>query len=577
MNKDKQDEIIQYCFGEFNEKKQVVWNDLHLQHKSLNAKAYCYMPPIKVVPIIFLPGIMGSNLKNKATGDSIWRIRHTNSGMVMDALAWLFTSAERRRELLNPNTVVTDYNQNVENNNKEATYFAVSRHQRGWGGALGYSYTEPLERLQKELLLWEDYYNKAKKEGKGSNNEAQQFFKEKSIFSRILNKSLSDEDKKPLLFSETCKYRNLLLPLHVFGYNWLQSNSRSAQDLSDYIDNVLNMYKPNINGGFGHGLAFNKGEEKVILITHSMGGLVARYASELLESPCKNKILGIIHGVMPDLGAPSTYKMIKIGDQTFPMGLVVGGSANRLMSVLAQAPAALQLLPSAKYNHGRPWLRIEKGSPDGKTDLLLPNKSEPFEEVYLRNNIWWQMYEPDILDKDPLLIKENLKSYEKIIMDSTSPFINKMDGNYHDNTYLFYGAFFDANLPNDSRRSEETKTWKLQKKTSWFWVSDNSRYTTEYGDKREYTLIKSNNMWQHTKSGKEEGGPGDGTVPLQSINLTANYKDILKTNIGHQKAYQFEPFEFDEDYNVKGGISAAIKFTLRSLCRILESDDVKIS
>lgn len=29
----------------------------------------------KVVPVIFLPSIMGSNLKHKDTGDSDWRIR----------------------------------------------------------------------------------------------------------------------------------------------------------------------------------------------------------------------------------------------------------------------------------------------------------------------------------------------------------------------------------------------------------------------------------------------------------------------------------------------------------------------
>ncbi|MES0688908.1 hypothetical protein [Providencia stuartii] len=66
------------------------------------------------------------------------------------------------------------------------------------------------------------------------------------------------------------------------------------------------------------------------------------------------------------------------------MGLVLGMSAMRIMSVLAQSPAPLQLLPSPKYNHGQPWLRIEKGSPNGVTDLLLPQKGDPFNEIYLK-------------------------------------------------------------------------------------------------------------------------------------------------------------------------------------------------
>lgn len=116
------------------------------------------------------------------------------------------------------------------------------------------------------------------------------------------------------------------------------------------------MYNTNENGGVGHGLAFEEGHEKVILVTHSMGGLISRYASELLDTPYKDKILGIVHGVMPDLGSPTAYKMMKIGEHSFPMSLVLGASATRLMSVLAQSPAPMQLLPSPKYNHGKPWL-----------------------------------------------------------------------------------------------------------------------------------------------------------------------------------------------------------------------------
>ncbi|CAK6617577.1 hypothetical protein PSTU1396_19845 [Providencia stuartii] len=43
-----------------------------------------------------------------------------------------------------------------------------------------------------------------------------------------------------------------------------------------------------------------------------------------------------------------------LGEHSMPMGLVLGMSAMRIMSVLAQSPAPLQLLPSPKYNHGQP-------------------------------------------------------------------------------------------------------------------------------------------------------------------------------------------------------------------------------
>ncbi|UBX49002.1 GPI inositol-deacylase [Providencia alcalifaciens] len=420
--------------------------------------------------------------------------------------------------------------------------------------------------------------NKAKSRCSTSANEAEAYFSQHSIFKHILEKPLSSEDTNLLSYGETGKYRSLLLPLHVFGYNWLQDNAQSARDLVNYIDEVLNLYRPKRNGGIGHGLAFEEGHEKVILVTHSMGGLVSRYASELLATPYKDKILGIVHGVMPDLGSPTAYKMMKIVEHSFPMSLVLGASTTRLMSVLAQSPAPLQLLPSPKYNHGQPWLRIEKGSPDGVTDLLLPQKGDPFEDIYLRDGVWWQIYEADILDKDKEIINSNLKKYKKIIRDTVKPFIEDMDSQYHTNTYQFYGAYDDKNdtkLAQDSRRSDETVTWKLRDKTSWLWVSDDSRETVEYGDKREYTLLKSSYAWK-SPNGNYEGGAGDGTVPKYAINLQESwrFKDILETNVDHQNAYKFEPMKGDGVYG-EGKLSPAIKFTLRSLCRILQTDEVK--
>lgn len=259
-----------------------------------------------------------------------------------------------------------------------------------------------------------------------------------------------------------------------------------------------------------------------------------------------------------------------------PMGLVLGMSATRLMSVLAQSPAPLQLLPSPKYNHGQPWLRIEKGSPDGVTDLLLPQNGDPFKEIYLQDEVWWRMYEPDILDKDKQTIGDNYIKYRSLMNQWVLPFIQKMEGQYHSNTYQFYGAYFDANDPKDSRRSDETLTWKLRDKTSWLWVSDDSRGTEAYGDKREYTLLKSSYVWKNTLTDDYKGGAGDGTVPKYSINLQAagRFKEILKMNVDHQNAYQFAPMKGDDIYG-EGELSPAIKFTLRSLCRILQTDEVK--
>ncbi len=61
------------------------------------------------------------------------------------------------------------------------------------------------------------------------------------------------------------------------GYNWLQSNRQSALDVRDYLENtVLPFYQKE------HGLDPEQvSRMKVILVTHSMGGLVARALTQL--------------------------------------------------------------------------------------------------------------------------------------------------------------------------------------------------------------------------------------------------------------------------------------------------------
>lgn len=160
---------------------------------------------------------------------------------------------------------------------------------------------------------------------------------------RFTGVRIGDEPEEQVLTEEeTAHGHKFLYPLHVFGYNWLQSNADSAAQLETYIKKVLGDY---------HGrLAVNK----VILVTHSMGGLVARHYSENMNG--QENILGIIHGVMPDLGSPAAYRRMKTGERGI-VGMVIGNSAEKLMPVLARSPGPLQLLPGKAYPPG--WLKIE--------------------------------------------------------------------------------------------------------------------------------------------------------------------------------------------------------------------------
>jgi len=63
---------VSYHIPKWMENGKIHWDDVQLQHKSLNAEAKCIVPPTKAIPVIFIPGIMGTNLKD-SEGKKVWR------------------------------------------------------------------------------------------------------------------------------------------------------------------------------------------------------------------------------------------------------------------------------------------------------------------------------------------------------------------------------------------------------------------------------------------------------------------------------------------------------------------------
>ncbi|NCC06329.1 MAG: hypothetical protein EOM37_20300, partial [Proteobacteria bacterium] len=79
------------------------------------------------------------------------------------------------------------------------------------------------------------------------------------------------------------------LPVYAFGFDWVDSCEVSGTLLRQFI---LEKVKA----------------DRVIIISHSMGGLVTRYAlaGEGGEALAK-KVLGVVHGAQPVHGAPDAY------------------------------------------------------------------------------------------------------------------------------------------------------------------------------------------------------------------------------------------------------------------------------
>ncbi|ROR03350.1 PGAP1-like protein [Erwinia sp. JUb26] len=458
----------------------------------------------KVIPVIFLPGVMGSNLKKINSPEKVW---YADMYQGVDTLAWINKTKEERKVLLNPFATEVDLTGKVLYDDLDGRMFP-SRTARGWGSALFKSYGEPLHILQCMLndghILIDNLIDGTRR------RTARQL---------LIGEDLgAEKGEEALTEAEVRRSYDYLFPVHVFGYNWLKSNADSADNLDRYIKKVLGTYRGR--------LAVNK----VILVTHSMGGLVARHYSENMNG--RGNILGIVHGVMPDLGSPAAYRRMKTGERGI-VGAVIGADAANLMPVLAQSPGPLQLLPGKAYGMG--WLKIHSA-----TEKMDKPKSDPYTEIYLNESDWWRLCEKDLLLDD---VDKEWKAYQSRIKKDAENFIEKLNGKYHSSTYAFYGA-------SEKYPSDDHLIWQQipAPRPVMGMPLDLPVYRHVAGKTFELT---------------SSGGAGDGTVPLRAGRIAfSGIRSLLAADVDHEGAYAVG------DTDTENGLSVAMKFTLRSIIKM---------
>lgn len=128
-----------------------------------------------------------------------------------------------------------------------------------------------------------------------------------------------------------------LRPVYAVGYDWRGGNTNSGQRLINRVGEFLSR----------HPLA-----KQVILVTHSMGGLVARSA---LAQGLEPRVLGVVHTVMPADGAVVAYRRFLTGardefqDGPAPFRAILGSSRLEysLMQSVLRGPT--ELLPAESY------------------------------------------------------------------------------------------------------------------------------------------------------------------------------------------------------------------------------------
>lgn len=424
------------------------------------------VPTDRVVPVIFVPGIMGTNLRAKRTlrpnspvneknakvapGGVVWRPPNGMKEGLNASDQWKTVSPADRQRLFDGPTLEVDDRGAVMLEDAAYGYVltAAEARARGWGEVHADSYGALLDALEIRLnhTFEPDY------KGNGS----------------VLRKHWQDvmacppakwglREFEPLTLAHLKKHAQYNFPVYAVGYNWLDDCEHSSRRLEKRILEIIAFWT-----------GAKRRCDRVILVTHSMGGLVARACARRIP----DKIAGVIHGVMPALGAPAAYRRLACGTESSSpdngplddlaasrLALILGETTEKTTPVLATSPGALELLPNHLYPG--PWLHVRVmtgiatpparigGHTDGaghgpatRDCLHLPGGRAPNPyDLYRDMNSWYRLINPALADPAGKY-KQKPGGVEKAIkeaIETAERFHRSLGDYYHPNTYAFYG------------------------------------------------------------------------------------------------------------------------------------------
>jgi pimeloyl-ACP methyl ester carboxylesterase len=413
---------------------------------AFNTRGLFTLPSRKVVPVIVVPGIMGSNLRAATSprkkphrsvnaNESVWRPPNGKVEGYKAAKVWKTRDPATRQQLLDPDTTEVDKTGEI-GLSADARSFGITEaevRERWWGEVHWDSYGNLLYGLQVNL---------------NRTFEMDAAGEVRSICRHWQDVIECDPGRwgvrsiDKVTEAELEKHADYYFPVYACGYNWLESCADSADRLRQRIERIVSFWTE------------RKREcKQVILVTHSMGGLVARACAKQIPE----KILGVIHGVMPALGAPACYRRIACGTEKWSpsngtlenaateyVADILGDTPQRTMPVMAHSPGALELLPNHLYP--QPWLRICLVSKAANKDVVrevahLP-AGDPY-GFYRDTKSWYRLFDPMLVDP-AAKHSDDEAAVEGVIhtaIDRAEKFHRHvLDAYYHPNTYAFYAA-----------------------------------------------------------------------------------------------------------------------------------------
>ncbi|WGS51928.1 alpha/beta hydrolase [Paraburkholderia sp. D15] len=499
---------------------------------------HCVRPTI---PVIFIPGVMGSPLATKDSGDMAWSAPNTDtitSGLagLCSLIAGWFRSASSREKLFDPHTVTVTPLGPLIDLDKDSPLTKDEARRRGWGSVYRSSY--------QPVLLWlEQQLNNPKHLGK---LQGAWINGDPTGEKWALHPVLGTDPKTYGAFgegqaitegsAEFNKFVKYAYRVYAIGYNWLQSNNDSAGDVMSGLDVVDPKTKKTTRLMGVSEICKENDTGKAIILTHSMGGLVGRFA--VLNHGLEDLAHGIFHGCQPATGAPLAAKRFKTGGgpeggfNGFINGSLLGRDADEFMAVMANAPGPMELTPMPDYHNGAPWWIFAR--PDGTVLMQFPEEGDAARELYLKD-AWYGLL-PSEKQLDPAgIVQDRLKdlgkkdtlitNYKNMVVDVVTN-QSQLRNRYHSTTYVAYGEGGLDFRPSNSGAASE---------------ASGSKPTIEKGELTKELLTWGNAIWtgdvpsdvteddlKHAKL-LNDSGRGEIRVLVSKHNLSVTFT-VQKTN-----------------------------------------------
>jgi pimeloyl-ACP methyl ester carboxylesterase len=514
--------------------------------EALKTRALFTLEQGPVIPVILIPGIMGSNLRAKRNpagkkernlaldpGLPAWRAPNSMKDKINEVEKWKGLDPSARQQILDRETLEVDDTGEIimpPDAEKYGLTESAARAQ-GWGEVHADSYGRLLVQLECHLNRTFEFNDHTKE------REVRRHWK------KIMQCDPAQwgvRGMARLTEDELVKHARNSYPTFAIGYNWLNSNLESSKRLERRILEIIKFYTDR-----------RVPCKQVILVTHSMGGLVARACAKRIP----DKILGVIHGVMPALGAPAAYRRMACGtESTSPsrtgmlaqkemegFATIAGLTTEETTAVLATAAGPLELLPNHLYP--KPWLHVGVTRANGNGSshqaiLSMPPADETPYAMYADWKSWYRVINPSLVDPAGKYgqAKGAVGTAIRDALDAAQRFhMLYLRDWYHSNTYAFY-----CSDPAYMSFGEVRWTARMQAGSGAVLTPANVKQAqylghTKAGGRRVAVESKTELYFEPD----QQDCAGDGTVPAQSgAGPGEKVKQLFKTSgYSHQGAF----------------------------------------